>query len=184
MVLEGDLTPGPVDLALLKAAGRARRWSDDLLSGRVKSVRELAKGEGMGRRSVQRLLRLGFLSLKIVEAVAEGRQPRDLTVISSPDELSCCFGARRNRHSASVNSAPQTRVRMEVNSNSRCRVWNFVTTAFGHSLKTPRRTIHVGAAVAGLGSPRARHSIRPRPGAPDMPQYLQLFNCAVWPPPY
>ncbi len=81
MVLEGDSTPGPVDLPLLKAIARAHRWTNDLLSGRVKSIRELAKGEEMNRRSVQRLLRLGFLSPRLVEAIAEGRQPPDLTVI-------------------------------------------------------------------------------------------------------
>jgi DNA invertase Pin-like site-specific DNA recombinase len=81
IVLEGDSAPGPVDLQLLKAIARAHRWTTDLLSGRVKSIRELAKREGMNRRSVQRLLRLGFLSPRLVEAIAEGRQPPDLTVI-------------------------------------------------------------------------------------------------------
>ncbi|HKM52779.1 MAG TPA: recombinase family protein [Isosphaeraceae bacterium] len=81
IVLEGDSAPGPVDLPLLKAIARAHRWTTDLLSGRVKSIRELAKGEGMNRRSVQRLLRLGVLSPRLVQAIAEGRQPPDLTVI-------------------------------------------------------------------------------------------------------
>jgi DNA invertase Pin-like site-specific DNA recombinase len=81
IVLEGDSTPGPLDLPLVKAIARAHKWTTDLLSGRVKSIRELAKGEGMNRRSVQRLLRLGFLSPRLVEAIAEGRQPPDLTVI-------------------------------------------------------------------------------------------------------
>ena len=40
MVLEGDTTPSRVDLPLLKAVARARRWSDDLISGRVQSVDE------------------------------------------------------------------------------------------------------------------------------------------------
>jgi hypothetical protein len=81
IILEGDSAPGPVDVPLLKAIARAHRWTSDLLSGRVKSIRELAKGEGMNRRSVQRLLRLGFLSPRLVEAITEGRQPPDLTVI-------------------------------------------------------------------------------------------------------
>ncbi len=55
--------------------------SQDLVSGRVRSVSELASREGSDRRSVHRLLRLGFLSPRIVEAIAEGRQPPDLTVI-------------------------------------------------------------------------------------------------------
>jgi site-specific DNA recombinase len=81
LVLEGDTTPSPVDLPLLKAIARARRWSQDLIYGRVRSVGELAKREGLDRRSVRRLLRLGFLSPRIMEAIAAGRQPPDLTVI-------------------------------------------------------------------------------------------------------
>jgi site-specific DNA recombinase len=81
LVLEGDTTPSPVDLPLLKAIARARRWSQDLICGRVRSVGELAKREGLDRRSVRRLIRLGFLSPRIVEAIAAGRQPPDLTVI-------------------------------------------------------------------------------------------------------
>ena len=81
MVLEGDATPVRVDLPLLKAVARARRWSQDLIAGRVQSVSEIARREELDRRSVHRLLRLGFLSPRIVEAIAEGRQPPDLTVI-------------------------------------------------------------------------------------------------------
>jgi site-specific DNA recombinase len=81
MVLEGDTTPSRVDLPLLRAVARAHRWSQELISGRVQSVGELAKREGIDRRSVRRLLRLGFLSPRIVEAIVEGRQPPDLSVI-------------------------------------------------------------------------------------------------------
>ena len=50
IVLEGDSAPGPVDLPLVRAIARAHRWTNDLLSGRVKSIRELAKGEDINRR--------------------------------------------------------------------------------------------------------------------------------------
>lgn len=80
MVLESDSTPSRVDLPLLKAVARARRWSQELLSGQFRSVGELAKRESIDRRSVRRLIRLGFLSPQIVEAITEGRQPADLTV--------------------------------------------------------------------------------------------------------
>ena len=80
-MLEGDATAARVDLPLLKAVARARRWSQDLIAGRVQSVSEIARREELDRRSVHRLLRLGFLSPRIVEAIAEGRQPLDLTVI-------------------------------------------------------------------------------------------------------
>lgn len=51
MVLEGDSNPTRIDLPLLKAVARARRWSDDLLSGRVRSVDELARQERVDGRS-------------------------------------------------------------------------------------------------------------------------------------
>ena len=81
MVLEGDSTPSRVDLPLLKAVARVRRWSQDLIAGRAQSVDELAKRERLDGRSLRRLLQLGFLSPRIVEAIAAGRQPLDLTVI-------------------------------------------------------------------------------------------------------
>jgi hypothetical protein len=59
---------------------RARKWSGDLIAGRVHSVDELAKREGLDGRSVRRPLRFGFLSPRVVESIAEGRQPPDLTV--------------------------------------------------------------------------------------------------------
>jgi site-specific DNA recombinase len=82
MVLAGDSNPSRIDLPLLKAVARARRWSDDLLSGRVRSVNELARREGVDGRSVRRLIRLGALSPRIVEAIVEGLQPPDLTLVT------------------------------------------------------------------------------------------------------
>lgn len=78
--LIGNSTPTRLDLPLLKAVARARRWADDLVAGRVRSVGELARREGIDRRSVRRLIPLGFLAPRIVEAIAEGHQPVELTV--------------------------------------------------------------------------------------------------------
>jgi ABC-type nitrate/sulfonate/bicarbonate transport system substrate-binding protein len=48
LLIQGSRTPAPtVDLALLKAVARGRQWADDLLAGRVESVAELAKREGV-----------------------------------------------------------------------------------------------------------------------------------------
>jgi hypothetical protein len=80
IVLEGDSTPNRIDLPLLKAVARTRRWSQELLSGEVSSVRELARREGVDRRSIIRLLQLWFLSPRIVEAIADSRQPPDWSV--------------------------------------------------------------------------------------------------------
>jgi site-specific DNA recombinase len=82
MVLAGEATPSRVELPLLKAVARARRWALELISEQVNSVDEIARREHLDKRSVRRLLRLGFLSPRIIEAIAEGHQPPDLTVFS------------------------------------------------------------------------------------------------------
>jgi site-specific DNA recombinase len=81
MVLEGDSTPSRVDLPLLKAVARARKWSQDLIAGRVQSVGEIAKRDGVAPRYVRELIPLGFLTPRTVEAIVEGHQPPELTVI-------------------------------------------------------------------------------------------------------
>jgi site-specific DNA recombinase len=80
LVIEGNRAPAPrADSALLKAVARARQWSEDLLAGRAQSVAEIAERERVGSRYVRRLLRLAFLAPEIVEAIAAGDQPPELT---------------------------------------------------------------------------------------------------------
>jgi site-specific DNA recombinase len=71
-------SPG-IDSAILKATARAHRWFDDLVSGRSTSMVEIGKRERVGKRYVSRMIRLAFLAPTIVERIAEGRQPPDLT---------------------------------------------------------------------------------------------------------
>ena len=68
-----------VDLILLKTIARAQRWFDQLLSGEVKSLTAIATREGVNYRFVGKIIRLAFLAPKIVEAVAQGRQPPELS---------------------------------------------------------------------------------------------------------
>jgi site-specific DNA recombinase len=80
LVIAGDRAPAPrADLALLKAVARAHHWSDELLSGRVPSIAKIAERERVSARYVRRLMRLAFLAPKIVEMIAAGRQPSELT---------------------------------------------------------------------------------------------------------
>jgi len=45
----------------------------------VRSIEGIAEREGVGARYVRRLTRLAFLAPKIVEMIAAGSQPPDLT---------------------------------------------------------------------------------------------------------
>ena len=80
LVIQGSHAPVSLaDLALIKAIARGRQWSDDLLAGRVESVAAIAKREGVLPNYVRRLTRLAFLAPRIVEAIAAGHQPPELT---------------------------------------------------------------------------------------------------------
>ena len=80
LVIKGNGAPAPrAESALLKAVARARQWSEDLLAGRAQSVAEIAERDLVGSRYVRRLLRLAFLAPEIVEAIAAGDQPPELT---------------------------------------------------------------------------------------------------------
>jgi len=101
MVLEGA-TPARVDLPLLKTVARARRWCQDLISHRVRSISELARREGLDRRSVHRLLRLGFCRRgSSRQSPKAASRPISLRSVSSDESIFPCCGAHKNRRSDS-----------------------------------------------------------------------------------
>jgi site-specific DNA recombinase len=78
IVAAGNEPPRKVDSALLKAVARARSWFDELASGRVRSLAEIARNQGIAKRYVERLSHLAFVTPAIVEAICQGQQPAEL----------------------------------------------------------------------------------------------------------
>jgi hypothetical protein len=70
--------PARIDDTIIKALGRARRWTQLLESGQFTTVAELATAEKINLSYLCRILRLTLLSPKIVEHILDGRQPADL----------------------------------------------------------------------------------------------------------
>jgi hypothetical protein len=68
-----------LDPALIKAVARARIWNQRLISGKMTSLRAIAKSESVTHPYVKRLIKLAFLAPDIVETILAGRQPVDLT---------------------------------------------------------------------------------------------------------
>jgi len=66
--------------ALLAAIANARKWVDDLVSGRVATIDELAHRENKVERHVRLLLPLAFVAPALVRAIANGSAPAHLTV--------------------------------------------------------------------------------------------------------
>jgi site-specific DNA recombinase len=78
IIAAGDDLPRKVDPALLKAVARSRGWFEELASGSVCSLAEIARRESIAVRYVERLSRLAFTAPRIVEAICRGRQPAEL----------------------------------------------------------------------------------------------------------
>jgi site-specific DNA recombinase len=74
-----DHHPSRCDPALVKAIARGRAWFEELATGRVRSLHDLATRDGVSRRYIRRLVSLAFLSPQVVEAILQGRQPVELT---------------------------------------------------------------------------------------------------------
>src|SRR5262249_61353750 len=72
--------PGPkVDPALPRGGARAGRWFAQRAWGRAPSLAAIASQYGIGVRYVGRLIRLAFLAPPLVEMIAQGHQPAELT---------------------------------------------------------------------------------------------------------
>ena len=71
--------PAQVDQTLLKTIVHAHQWFNDLVSGRVRNMAEIASKEGKDKSYVSRVINLAFLAPDITESIITGRQPADLT---------------------------------------------------------------------------------------------------------
>ena len=66
--------------AIQKAVFKALEWSDALLSGKAKTLTELAEKEGVTQRYLSSLIYLSFLAPAIIEAISKGNVPPDLSL--------------------------------------------------------------------------------------------------------
>ena len=83
---------------LLTAIARARSWMNDLNEGRVNSFEAIARSENKVERHIRRLIPLAFASPRIVEAIANGYAPADLTVTSLTSALPRSWTKQEKRY--------------------------------------------------------------------------------------
>ena len=65
---------------LVNAVIQAYQWQKQLLNGKVESIKELARREGVHTRYMMRIQRLSFLAPDIIEAILNGTQPAAMTL--------------------------------------------------------------------------------------------------------
>lgn len=76
----GPAMPKSPDAQLLAAISKGRAWWRQLQANPEMTVAALARAEKVGPNHVDRILRLAFLSPKIVEAIIGGTVPANLTL--------------------------------------------------------------------------------------------------------
>src|ERR1700736_3554110 len=69
-----------VDPGLAQGSGAGARWFEEVASGGVGSLAEIARREGLRKRYVARLTKLAFIALAIAEAIRIGDRGRILVV--------------------------------------------------------------------------------------------------------
>lgn len=77
---EGAAQARKPDNTLIKALARAFRWKRMLETGEYATIADLAEREGIAAPYLTRTMRLAQLAPDLVEAILDGRQPRDLTL--------------------------------------------------------------------------------------------------------
>jgi len=81
-MVNGALTrlSGKPNSVLVKAVIQGYQWREQLLTGPVDSIKDLARKNGMTTSYVMRVVRVGFLAADIMEAIFNGTQPADMTL--------------------------------------------------------------------------------------------------------
>lgn len=69
-----------IDNAMIKVIARGFRWQRLLFDGTYSTMEDLAAAEQINPSYVSRIMRLGLLSPKIVEAILDGQHPAHLTM--------------------------------------------------------------------------------------------------------
>jgi site-specific DNA recombinase len=78
IVIEGQAA-SHINPSLCRMIAQAHRWFEQLATGEVATVRDIADQENIRASEITRILRLAFLSPKIVEDILDGEQLAQLT---------------------------------------------------------------------------------------------------------
>jgi hypothetical protein len=86
MILAEDSTaeegqaPKALNVPLITSIAKAWLWQDQLESGKVKSIDEIAAENNVDRTHVSRIMQLTSLSPTIVEQILEGKEPESMSL--------------------------------------------------------------------------------------------------------
>lgn len=76
--IDQDANPKPIDTGMIALLGDALQARDLVIASPELSINQIAKREGRCRKQLTKLVRLSWLSPKIIEAIVDGRIPTRL----------------------------------------------------------------------------------------------------------
>ena len=85
-------------ISLLTAIARSRSWIETILNDPTSDFRVLAISEKLAERHVRFLAPLAYLSPRIIDAIAEGRAPADLTITQLARNLPLSWAKQEEQH--------------------------------------------------------------------------------------
>ncbi len=100
LVINGQLgTQYRPDPTLIRAVAKANVWWEELRSGNVHTIKEIAVREKSDERYVARILKLAFLAPDITASILDGWQPPNMTadMVSRMSDLPCSWALQRQR---------------------------------------------------------------------------------------
>jgi site-specific DNA recombinase len=87
VVSAGEISKPQGVPSLMKAVARSRDWADLIVAGKARTIDDLVKISGLNKRYVRRIMHCAALSPQLLEAILNGRQPVDLTVMRLTQNL-------------------------------------------------------------------------------------------------
>ena len=79
IITDRNRRPARPDANLIRAVAQGWVWFEQLKSGEIGTIREIARSHKTDGENVTRTIRLAFLAPDIVKAILKGRQPTELT---------------------------------------------------------------------------------------------------------
>lgn len=79
LVIEAQGNAVRTEPTLIRAITRAHQWFEELSSGQVETISQIARREKIDKRDAALILSLAFLAPDIVEAIIASKQPADMT---------------------------------------------------------------------------------------------------------
>ncbi len=87
LMVQGGMRERGADPRLIQLLAKGHDWFERLISGKARSLQDIAEKDGVDSNYVTRVINLSFLAPDIIGAILEGRQPTNVTADTIMDQF-------------------------------------------------------------------------------------------------